>query len=83
MTKTFIFTTRSSQSHFPTQLLGKIRASLGVHQGVLDPLRQSFGINLKDIVDFTNANRGKSLLVDVNVTIIRAPVASIHVEVNW
>jgi hypothetical protein len=66
----------------PKERLRKIRTGLGMHQGVLDPLGQSLGINLENIVDLANATRGKSLLVNVNVTVIRATITSVHIKVN-
>lgn len=65
------------------QSLLKIRTCLGVHQRALDPLRQSLGINLKNVVHLADATRGKSLLVNVDIAVVRAPVASINVEIDY
>lgn len=66
-----------------SQSLLKIRTGLGLHQRVLDPLRQSLGINLKNVVHLADATRGKCLLVNMDIAIVRAPVTSINVEIDY
>ena len=66
-----------------SQSLLKIRTGLGVHQRVLDPLRQSLGINLKNVVHPADATRCKSLLVNVDIAVVRAPVACVNVEIDY
>lgn len=54
-----------------------------MHQGVLDPLCQSLGINLENVVDLADSTGGKSLLVNMDVTVVRATVAGVDIEVNY
>lgn len=58
----------------------QIRTRLWILQSMLNPLLESIGINLKDIVHLADSLRCESLLVNMDIAIIGASVGGIHIQ---